>query len=122
MKSCPKGMILRKSYTRKIKRRNSAKTRKIRIASKCIRDLGKPGKGKKLIGPLKKGGLTKFGYSTKKTIKSRERALAKAVKHNDPLTIFRKLNAIYVLTKNTNKRVSRTMKRDRNWIKKKYMK
>ena len=91
--------------TRKKRKRVNRKTRKTNI-----------------IGPLKKGHLTKFGYRVKKNLSIRRRALASAVKEYGSLCVFRKLNAVYVLNKNKNPGKSKIFKRDRNWIKRTYMK
>ena len=73
------------------------------------------------IGPLRKGELTSLGYSVKKSKTARHRALVNAVHAYGPLSTFRKLNAISVLTKRTSKGKSKTFKADRNWVKKTFM-
>jgi len=80
--------------------------------------------GLKGIGPLKKGDLTKYDYKNVKKLsaKVRHNALKRAVRVYGPLTLFRKLNAVYIYNKNTNKTVSRIFKRDRDWVKKTFMK
>lgn len=70
---------------------------------------------------LQKGTLSKFGYSADLSEASRYRALQFAIKHNGPLPIFRKLNAVYVLNRNTNPKKSRIFYKDRNFVKKYYM-
>ena len=74
------------------------------------------------MGSLKKGHLTKFGYRVKNNLRVRRRALSEAVKRYGGLSVFRKLNAVYVLHKNKNPTKSKVFKRDRNWIKRTYMK
>jgi hypothetical protein len=109
--SCPAGTIRRKSYTRK---------NGVSVKASCVKDVGKPGKGfagpGKGIGKLKKGQLSSLGYSISKTARSRHAALNKATRKYGPLSIYRKLNALAVYTKNTSPTTSKTAKADRNWI------
>jgi hypothetical protein len=76
---------------------------------------------KNIIGPLRKGTLTHFGYKSTSSAESRHRALHKAVKSEGALSIFRKLNAIATLNKNRNPSLSRKFISDRNYVKNKYM-
>ena len=71
---------------------------------------------KNLIGKLKKGELTSLGYSTTKSKIARHRALNKATRKYGALSMYRKLNAVAVLSKNTNPKTSKIMLKDRNWI------
>lgn len=71
------------------------------------------------IGKLRKGDLITLGYHASKTTTARRRALNKAVRKYGPLSTFRKLNAVMVYSKKSSK--SKTFKKDRNWIKKKFM-
>ena len=52
-----------------------------------------------MIGPLKKGTL--MGYSARMKATARHKTLRKVIKKVGPLSTFRKLNAISVLTKRT---------------------
>lgn len=130
-KSCPKGEVLRegsvrKGYTRKGYKRSDgtrvkgSKVSKGVIQDSCIKDLGKKGKGFQGIGEgigrLEKGKLSQFGYHVYNTEHSRHIALGKAVKEYGALSVFRKLNAVYVLNKNTNPKLSRKFLRDRDWV------
>jgi hypothetical protein len=74
------------------------------------------------IGELRKGDLTSKGYSVKKSKTARQNALRKVVKTEGALSTFRKLNAIATYTKKTSKGKSKTFKRDRNWVRKTFMK
>ena len=74
------------------------------------------------IGELDKGDLVSKGYSVKKTLRSRHKALKKVVKSEGALSTFRKLNAVAVYTKNQSPTKSKTFKRDRNWVRKTFMK
>jgi hypothetical protein len=94
---CPKGKILRKGYTRKSG---------VRVSAKCVKDMGMPGKGKKLF-TLKKGDLSKYGYHLKgKTASARHKALKKASKQFTKNELIRKLNALSILLKNTNRELA----------------
>lgn len=108
---CPSGTIRRKSFTRK----NGT-----HVKSACVRDVGRPGKGLPGglpgIGPLKKGELSKYGYSMTAKASSRHRALNKATRKYGPLSVYRKLNALSVYTKRTSPKTSKTAKADRNYI------
>jgi len=116
-KRCSRGTIRRNSYTRK-----SASGKKIYIPSSCSKDVGLPGKGFKGEGPgigqLEEGELSTFGYEHVVNMSTADRhsALTKAVKEYGWLTVFRKLNAVYVLTKNTSPAASIIFLRDRNWV------
>ena len=65
----------------------------------------------------------KFGYGkvTSMSVKDRHHALSSAVKAHGALSLFRKLNAIYVYTRNTAPASSKIFKADRDWIKKEFM-
>ena len=78
-----------------------------------------PGSG---IGPLRKGDLAQFGYQqvTMMSATKRHAALALAVKEYGSLTVRRKLNAIYVYTRNTAPASSAIFKADRDWVKAHY--
>ena len=72
------------------------------------------------IGELKKGEL--HGYHAKNSKTSRRRSLRKTVRSVGPLSTFRKLNALAVYTKYSSPTKSKTIKTDRNWVKKTFMK
>jgi hypothetical protein len=69
---------------------------------------------------LDKGTLTNEGYHISKPELARHRALGKAIKKLNGLTIFRKLNIIQVLSKNTNPPASAVYRQDKEWVEKKY--
>ena len=92
MKTCPAGQI--KINTYKTKNGHTVKAH-------CRRDVGKPGKGKRLF-TLKKGDLTKYGYSLKLSKEKREKSIKKAMNTISKNSMIRKLNALRVLNKNTN--------------------
>jgi len=83
------------------------------------KDVGKPGKGPKVI-PIEKGKLSKFGYSTKKSERARHAALNKAVKEYGPLSVIRMLRAQIVLRKRTQPNVRRIFEEDLEWLEREY--
>lgn len=95
------------------------------MPASCIADRGNPGKGfagGKGIGPLKSGDLAQFGYTSVVSLSQGRRhlALAKAVKAYGSLALWRKLNAIYVYTRNTAPASSAIFKADRDWVRATY--
>ncbi len=113
-KSCPSGQIVRDAYVR---------GRRQFVPAACIKNVGNPGKGilsgAPGIGPLRKGDLSRFGYDDVISMSEGHRhlALAAAVRSYGSLTVWRKLNAVFVYTKNTSPASSRIFKADRDWIK-----
>jgi hypothetical protein len=85
-------------------------------------DVGAIGKGPKLIGKLKKGMLTSYGYHPVEAKTNRHKSLSKAISKGKevPLTVFRRLQAIGTLTKRTLPRASRIYRADAKWIRAKY--
>jgi len=68
---------------------------------------------------LKKGELTKFGYHADLSDADRHTALQKALDSAmPPLSLYRKLMAVYVLNKNRDKRRAKTYRKDSEWVKK----
>lgn len=121
-KSCPSGTIRRKGYTRKTyKKRSGTVVKGGRVPSSCIRDVGKPGKGKRLF-TLKKGGLRQYGYSTKDVQEKRHEALVRAMEKGKMSTglLWKRLNAIEVLNRNTNPKTAEKIKSDMDWLRAKY--
>lgn len=135
---CKKGEILRpgtyvEGYTRKAyTRADGTKVKKATIEghfspATCVKDTGKAGKGKPVIGPLKKGTLSQYGYATANSAQSRHTSLNKFVREeakknkttqaNAALSAYRKLIAVATLQKNTNPKVSKIMRDDATWLK-----
>jgi len=87
-------------------------------------DVGAIGKGAKVIGRLKRGMLTSYGYHPVEAKTNRYKALSKAVTkgREKPLSVFRRLQAIGTLTKRTLPRASRIYKQDAKWVREKYSK
>jgi len=115
---CSTGKISRKAYVRV-----SKTGKRTLVPASCIPDRGRPGKRSSPgIGPLHKGELTKFGYEKvmSLSVADRHSALAKAVKAYGPLATWRKVNAVYVYTKNTSPALSEKYNADRKWIQQTY--
>jgi hypothetical protein len=137
---CPKGYILRASYARRYKtsvrqqgytvKKASGTTYKVYpknetlyVPAACVKDLGKPGKGVpegKGIGPMRKGEMTKFGYSSKKGEDARHEALVKAVEELGALGTYRKLDAVAKLSVRIAPDASRIFAADRDWVERKF--
>ena len=107
-RTCKKGEIRVRGHTKKNGRR---------VRSYCTKDRGVPGKGKRLF-TLKKGGLTKYGYSLKKGAEDRVKALRKAMNAYSYATLVRKLNVLSILHKNTNKTYASRARKDLAWVQK----
>ena len=118
--TCPRGTILRDPYVRIRKGVTQ------HVPASCIRDVGREGKGLSSgapgIGPLRKGDLAQFGYSqiSDMSVGDRHKALDAAIKKYGSLSIWRKLNALYIYTRNTSIESSQRFKADRDWIKSTY--
>ena len=140
MKKCSSGMILRKAYTRKIK------NKKFKINSGCIKSQSASGLKRTTINKpiikkmkqnciknnyknkthhkcnvifhLEKGTLSKYGYSMKNSETSRHKSLKKAIKFVKCLSIYRRLNALYILNKNKYPNNAKIFKDDAEWLKK----
>ena len=122
MKVCRPGQIIRKGYTRKAYyRADGTYVSASKVKPVCISDKGNPGKGPALIGKMKKGELTQFGYHLSSNATDRRKALTKAIKRYDALSVFRKINAISSLQKNTNPSYSAKARADANWISKNHL-
>jgi hypothetical protein len=128
---------LRSSHVRKTTRRvvrvratkgraSSSYVRKAglsRVSAVPAKDVGAAGKSTKVIGKLKGGMLTKYGYHPVEAKTNRHKALSMGIsKGEKPLAVMRRLVAISTLTKRTLPRASRIYKQDAMWIRTKYAK
>jgi hypothetical protein len=115
MRTCKKGFHPRKTHTRKAyTRKTRARVASVKVhPTACVRGYTGPGKG---IGKLKKGALSRYGYGTSKTSRSRHIALNAAVKHDGALTVYRRLNALSTYTKRTAPATSKTARSDRAYV------
>lgn len=137
---CPQGYIARAPYVRRYKtavrklgytvKKASGTTYRVKpksesfyVPATCIKDRGEEGKGApsgKAIGPLRKGELTKFGYSTRLPAEQRQEALKKAVANLGVLTVFRKLDAVAKLGVKVAPEAAEIFRKDRDWVRKTY--
>ncbi len=102
-------VIRRKSYVR-------ADGTRVKATSYRSKDLGKKGRGPKLF-KLKKGGLSKYGYSTSASVASRHLALSRAISRGVPgLTLSRRIGALATLLKRTNPMLSKRLRRNQRWV------
>jgi hypothetical protein len=131
---CPPGYVARASYARKYStvvrqrgytvRKASGTTYKVYpkndtlfVPASCIKDTGLPGKGvPRPIGPLRKGEMTKFGYSSKKPVEERHAALREAVANLGALSTYRKLDAVAKLGVRVSPDSARIFAADRDWV------
>lgn len=111
-----KGSPTRKGYTYK------RKAKSVRVKGVPAYDVGTIGKSKSVIGPLKHGMLTKFGYHPVEAMTNRHKALMMAIKKGkeDPHAVIKRLTAISTLTKGRLPRASRIYKQDAKWVHAKY--
>ncbi len=137
---CPAGYIARAPYVRRystsvrqkgytVKKASGTtytvkpKAASFYVPAACIKDRGEEGKGApggKGIGPLRKGELTKHGYSVKGSTEERRAALKKAVKELGDLNVYRKLDAVAKLSVKLAPQSSKIFEADREWVKKTY--
>lgn len=137
---CPAGYIARAPYVRRystsirqkgytVKKASGTtytvkpKAESFYVPAACIKDRGEEGKGVpggKGIAPLRKGELTKHGYSVKGSTVQRREALKKAVAEFGDLNVFRKLDAVAKLSVKLAPESSKIFKADRDWVKKTY--
>lgn len=139
-KNCPPGMVPRRAYVRRyttairqrgftVKRstgkvyRVYPKSQSMLVESKCVKDVGLPGKGPasgKGIGPLRKGELAKHGYSFRATEAQRRAAIKSAVTEFGALGVYRKLNAVAKLTMRSVPKAAAVFRADREWVKRNF--
>lgn len=111
---CAKGEIVKEGFKRK-----SKSGKQTWVAPVCVSDKGKSGKQERLF-VIEPGRLSKYGYDEieGKSDIARHKALNAALKSGEkPLSVSRRLNALAILTKNTNPKLSQTFKMDSEWIK-----
>ncbi len=73
---------------------------------------------------LESGGLSKYGYKDVKTMSelARHRALHRVIRGGEPpLGLFRKLNALMVLFKYKDPKLSKIFKADRDYVKREFL-
>lgn len=102
-------LVRRKSYVR------SDGTR-VKGASYTIKNRGRKGHGPKLF-KLRKGGLSKYGYSSKASVSSRHASLSRAISQGVPgLTLSQRLGALATLLKRINPMLSKRLRKNQMWV------
>lgn len=135
---CPKGQILRAPYKREFKNNVKESGFNVHRGSKTVRVYPKassaivkascvknraytPGKtSKAIIGPLKKGELTKYGYNAHLNREQRHAALKKAIAAYGALSVYHKLDAVTKLTLHTAPDAHKVFEADRKWVQTNY--
>lgn len=113
--------IRRKGKKITVHRKAKLVTRKGYTAKR--KDVGAPGRGKKVIKKIERGKLKKYGYSTSKSTQARHKALAKAVKAYGSDEVWHMLHAQIILRLHQKGKAAKTRKifeQDRDWIAQKY--
>jgi hypothetical protein len=85
------------------------KTKKVHVKSYCTGPKSK-------IGPLKKGELSKYGYSYKLSEQERRSALMRASREFNFTSMYKKLDAVAKLSKTVNPKAAAVFSADRDWI------
>ena len=111
-RTCKRGTIRRRAYTRRSGRK---------VTARCVRNMGAPGKWRTVhrsqgIGPLKKGRLARFGYDSDAAVGKRHAALRAATRRLGSLAVFRMLGALSTYTKRTSPGKSTIFMADRNFV------
>jgi hypothetical protein len=65
--------------------------------------------------------LSKFGYGVDQSMSARQKAVKKAVKKYGALSVFRKLNALYILNKNRQPVNAKVFLVDREFVNKQFL-
>ena len=100
-KKCPRGTISRIGYSY---RKKSLSGKNIKVRASCVKSRGLRSRGKRprrVLPSLKKGSLTKFGYTVHESTEKRRSSLRKALKEYGYSSLIKKLNAVKLLSKNT---------------------
>jgi hypothetical protein len=117
---CKKGYIVREGYDRKsYTRKSGSRIQSARVAPKCIKKRGKSGSKGKQLFVLKSNELGRHGYHNVEHLSAakRHQSLYDAMNEMPALSVYRKLNALYLVNRNTNPTISDIFKQDANWIK-----
>ena len=105
-KLCKKGSISKRTYIVHSKKRGSYKVKASCIyLPKSNRARGK--RSKRVLPHLKEGSLSKYGFHINASPKKRKSSLRKAEKVYGKSKLIKKLNAVRVLTKNTDPKASK---------------
>jgi hypothetical protein len=137
--NCPKGMTMRRGYTRRsYNRRTGIHVRHALARPACIKTRGKQIKNKNqnkasiIILDPDDHYLSEYGYFDveNKSIEERHLSLHKLINHFIPIKgematynyVIRALNARYILNRNTNRKTASIFKKDQRAISKEYKK
>ena len=116
-KKCKNKSISRKSYS--YVRKSTGKQVKVKATCVKSRALRSRGIKPKIVVPaLKKGKLSKYGYAANSENDARHKALRKALKEYGYAGVIKKLNAVKILSRNTNPRVSSIYASDIEYLQK----
>lgn len=120
-KKCKKGQIRRKAYKRKAyTREDGTRVKATKVASDCIKDRGKPGRGKDIVPDIKEGSLGGPGYTTKSTT-ARRRILSSCVRKEDYASCLGKLQYLLLVgAREWSKTKLGKVEADKKWLMKKY--
>lgn len=124
--ACPYGKVYRKGHTRR-----SPSGKRIRVPGKCVKSPRKsparrrqrsrsPRRSRstsKVRIHVRKGTLSKYGYSSHLSTAERHHALELAAENEGWLPIFRKLNVLMIFNRNNNPQLSRLFESDKRWVK-----
>ena len=75
---------------------------------------------RRIRSTVKRGELTKHGYSVHSGDSLRHQALSKSVREDGALTVYKRLNLLYVWNKKRNPAVAKTAREDMEWVGRKY--
>ena len=131
-KDCPPGKVMRKGYVRRysnavrkegitVHRRGKTyktypKGKVTSVKPACIKDRGSGKRSTARFGTLRKGELTRLGYSARHPDEKRHAALKKAVQLYKALGVYRKLDAVAKLSVHSLPTASVVYAKDRDWI------
>jgi hypothetical protein len=123
------GMILRKgsikkAHTRTLKSGKKVSVKQSRTPATWIKDVGAPGKGKKILPQLGDDiHLSKYGYHVKDTKLERQKSLKKASKKVGTLKVLKRTNLIANYSSwDGNEKNYNKLRQDVEFLKKEYAK
>ena len=128
--ACPPNTIRRVAYSAT----RSANGTTYKVASVCVKDVGKPGKTPKAqrITGFKDFDLGSYGYSNlvEKKADERRTSLKKAIagvsnkmnltQHEASVKVLREVNLLSIYNRNTNPSLAKKLDGDKEWIMKTY--
>jgi hypothetical protein len=86
------------------------------IKATCIKEVGAGKRKTARFGTLRKGELTRLGYSARNPDEKRHAALKKAVQLYRALGVYRKLDAVAKLSAHSLPSASTVYAKDRDWV------